>query len=193
MSPAGFRGCSTGSGSAGVCASCTRVVLMTTDIISIGADEFGASSISVLLLAAADAGYVVLCVLFLTRIWRFPKEVWADTALILLMGIVVARLVLAPLDPVQASPPYWISMGATAITVLAAADLLLLPKDLPSLYAVATPAFGRAAELPLLPGVARTEFWLALGAWAAVAAWVVISWFAPRWPSGPEPSVAVAS
>jgi hypothetical protein len=53
---------------------------MTTDIVSIGADEFGASSISVLLLAAADAGYVVLCVLFLTRIWRFPKEVWADTA-----------------------------------------------------------------------------------------------------------------
>ena len=165
-------------------------------------------------------------------------SLWAFGALLylLLMGIILARLVLAPLDPVEASPPYWISMGATAITVLAGAELLGLPRDLPSLaatrssvegitlflwafgtwwfpflvlltiwryrrltqpvyeqtlwsmvfplgmYAVATDAYGRAAGLPLLPGVAAAEVWLALAAWVVVAAWMVVSWFAPGWP-----------
>lgn len=64
-------------------------------------------------------------------------SLWAFGALLylLLMGIILARLVLAPLDPADASPPYWISMGATAITVLAGAELLLLPQNLPSLMA----------------------------------------------------------
>lgn len=166
-------------------------------------------------------------------------SLWAFGALLylLLMGIILARLILAPLQPAEATPPYWISMGATAITVLAGAELLLLPQNLPSLaaarssiegltlflwafgtwwfpflilltvwryrklatpmyeqtlwsmvfplgmYAVATEAYGRAAALPLLPGIAATEVWLALIAWAAVAVWMVVSWFAPRWPS----------
>jgi len=166
-------------------------------------------------------------------------SLWAFGALLylLLMGIVLARLVLAPLEPVQASPPYWISMGATAITVLAGAELLLLPQNLPSIvaarasiegitlflwafgtwwfpflvlltvwryrkmskpvyeqtlwsmvfplgmYAVATEAYGRAAGLPLLPGIAGAELWLALASWLAVAIWMVISWFATSLPS----------
>ncbi len=170
-------------------------------------------------------------------------SLWAFGALLylLLMGIILARLVLAPLDPVDASPPYWISMGATAITVLAGAELLLLPQSLPSLaaarssvegitlflwafgtwwfpflivltvwryrrltspryeqtlwsmvfplgmYAVATDAYGRAAGLPLLPGIASAETWLALVAWAAVAVWMVVAWFAP---AGPGPATA---
>lgn len=165
-------------------------------------------------------------------------SLWAFGALLylLLMGIILARLVLAPLDPVEASPPYWISMGATAITVLAGAELLGLPRDLPSLaasrssvegitlflwafgtwwfpflvlltiwryrrltqpvyeqtlwsmvfplgmYAVATDAYGRAADLPLLPGIAAAEVWLAVAAWVVVAVWMVVSWFAPGWP-----------
>lgn len=168
-------------------------------------------------------------------------SLWAFGALLylLLMGIILARLVLAPLDPMEASPPYWISMGATAITVLAGADLLLFPPDLPSLAAsrstiegftlflwafgtwwfpflvlltvwryrrlhapvyeqtlwsmvfplgmdaVATDAYGRAAGLPLLPGIARVEIWLALAAWAAVAGWMLASWFSPGWPASP--------
>lgn len=64
-------------------------------------------------------------------------SLWGFGALLylLLMGVILARLVLAPLDPVQATPAYWISMGATAITVLAGAELLRLPPDLPSLAA----------------------------------------------------------
>lgn len=166
-------------------------------------------------------------------------SLWAFGALLylLLMGVILARLLLAPLDPLQVSPPYWISMGATAITVLAGADLLTLPHGLPSLvaarssiegltlflwafgtwwfpflvlltvwrylklarpayeqtlwsmvfplgmYAVATDAFGRAAGLPLLPGIAAAEIWLALAAWVSVAAWMAVSWFAPARPA----------
>lgn len=64
-------------------------------------------------------------------------SLWAFGALLylLLMGIILARLVLAPLDPAEATPPYWISMGATAITVLAGAELMLLPQTLPSIVA----------------------------------------------------------
>lgn len=64
-------------------------------------------------------------------------SLWAFGALLylLLMAIVLARLTLARLDPVEASPPYWISMGATAITVFAGAELLRLPADLPSIAA----------------------------------------------------------
>ena len=130
----------------------------------------------------------------------------------------------------------WLSLGATAISVLAGAQLLL-PQSLPSLasahssiegftlflwafgtwwfpfpilltvwryrklaelayeqtlwsmvfplamYAVATHAYGRAAGLPLLPGIAAVELWLALAAWLAVAGWIVVSLCAPGWPS----------
>lgn len=51
---------------------------------------------------------------------------------VLLMAIILARLLLLPLDAAAASPPYWITMGATAITVFAGADLLRLSPSLPS-------------------------------------------------------------
>jgi tellurite resistance protein TehA-like permease len=220
---------------------------MATGILSIGEAGFGQEALSMALLAVAGLGYAVLCLLFVLRGWRFPRELWADTArperafsfytfvaasnvlavrldsaglagpgrglavagavawlllayailarvmlaprkpapeaavngswliwvvgtqsvsvaisvlgaglglqpsvaalaavvlwgfgmvlYLLLMGIILARLVLAPLDPVQATPPYWITMGATAITVVAGADLLGLPRDLPALLA----------------------------------------------------------
>jgi tellurite resistance protein TehA-like permease len=167
-------------------------------------------------------------------------SLWAFGALLylLLMAIILARLLLLPLDPAQASPPYWVSMGATAITVFAGAQLLRLPASLPSvvearstvagfslflwafgswwipflvlltiwrylspelrvyeqtlwsmvfplgMYAVATDAFAEAAHLPLLKPIAAAEVWLALLAWAAVAAWMVISWIRPGWPAG---------
>ncbi len=62
-------------------------------------------------------------------------SLWAVGVLlyVLLMAIILARLLLVPLDPRQASPSYWISMGATAITVFAGAHLLRLSPSLPSL------------------------------------------------------------
>lgn len=173
-----------------------------------------------------------LAALVAVSLWAFGAVLY-----LLLMAIILARLVLARLDPVQASPPYWISMGATAITVLAGAELLRLPQSLPSLlatragieaitfflwafgtwwfpflivltiwryrmlaepvyeqtlwsmvfplgmYAVATDAYGSIAGLQQLHVIAAAELWLALVAWGIVAAWMVISWFAPRWPS----------
>jgi len=64
-------------------------------------------------------------------------SLWAIGVLlyVLLMAIILARLLLLPLDPAQASPPYWIIMGATAITVFAGAHLLRLSPSLPSLVA----------------------------------------------------------
>ena len=64
-------------------------------------------------------------------------SLWALGAIlyVLLMAIILARLILMPLDPAQATPPYWITMGATAITVVAGAYLLGLPGDLSAVAA----------------------------------------------------------
>jgi tellurite resistance protein TehA-like permease len=43
------------------------------------------------------------------------------------------------------------------------------------MYGVATDTFGDAAHLPLLRSLASAEVWLALIAWAGVAAWMVAS------------------
>ncbi len=46
---------------------------------------------------------------------------------LILMATITARLLLAPMTGSELTPPYWINMGATAITVLAGARLLALP------------------------------------------------------------------
>lgn len=50
---------------------------------------------------------------------------------ILLMAVIVIRLVLVEMSPEELTPPYWITMGATAITVYAAAHILAVPGRLP--------------------------------------------------------------
>jgi tellurite resistance protein TehA-like permease len=50
---------------------------------------------------------------------------------LLLITIILARLVLRELRPEALTPPYWITMGATAITVFAASRLLAVPSLLP--------------------------------------------------------------
>jgi tellurite resistance protein TehA-like permease len=44
---------------------------------------------------------------------------------ILLIGLIFYRWTFFPMGPDQATPPYWINMGALAITTLAASNLLL--------------------------------------------------------------------
>lgn len=53
---------------------------------------------------------------------------WATGSVLylVLITIITARLLLSGMTPAELSPPYWINMGATAITVLAGARLLLL-------------------------------------------------------------------
>lgn len=50
---------------------------------------------------------------------------------LMLTGLVTTRLLDDPVTPHALSPAYWVYMGATAITVLAAATILSLPATLP--------------------------------------------------------------
>ncbi|MGH7775783.1 MAG: tellurite resistance/C4-dicarboxylate transporter family protein [Candidatus Dormibacterales bacterium] len=83
-----------------------------------------------------------------TSFWAFGAVLY-----VILMAIILARLILLELNPIQASPPYWISMGATAITVVAGAHLLELPHQLPTIL----------ATRPVIQGV--TFLLWAFGSW----------------------------
>ncbi|HKA11019.1 MAG TPA: tellurite resistance/C4-dicarboxylate transporter family protein [Candidatus Dormibacteraeota bacterium] len=78
--------------------------------------------------------------------------VWAAGAVLylLLMALMIARLLLVDLTPEELGPDYWITMGAAAITVLVAADLL-----------------GAAQWLPVHPGFVRDVGFMlwAFGTW----------------------------
>lgn len=74
---------------------------------------------------------------------------------LVILVLVLARMLLRPLRPADATPPYWIIMGAAAITVLAGAQLLQLP---------ATPAL--TLIRPLLGG-------------ASIAFWAFATWLTP--------------
>lgn len=71
-------------------------------------------------------------------LWSFAVVLY-----LLLMGVVMSRLVLVEVSPEELTPPYWITMGATAITVFAASRILEVPGSLPvSAAAVRDAAFG---------------------------------------------------
>ncbi len=75
---------------------------------------------SVLLATAATGMWSVALVLYL-----------------LLVTLIVLRWLTVPMTPATLGPPYWILMGATAITVLAGARILGLPAGLPVVRATA--------------------------------------------------------
>jgi tellurite resistance protein TehA-like permease len=50
---------------------------------------------------------------------------------LLLVSLIMLRWLTVPMTPATLGPPYWILMGATAITVLAGAKILSLPGALP--------------------------------------------------------------
>ncbi len=76
---------------------------------------------------------------------------------------VAARLMLYPLDPADLTPPYWVAMGATAITVLAGARIVEMA-DAPMV----------AATRGLIAG-ASVVFW-AFGSWL-IPALVAAGWW----------------
>ncbi|MGH3123846.1 MAG: tellurite resistance/C4-dicarboxylate transporter family protein, partial [Streptosporangiaceae bacterium] len=53
------------------------------------------------------------------------------------VGLILLRWLTVPMTPATLGPPYWILMGATAITVLAGARVLTLPADIPVVAATA--------------------------------------------------------
>ncbi len=143
---------------------------------------------------------------------------------LVLVTLIMLRWLTVPMTPAALGPPYWILMGATAITVRAGAQILALPSSVPvrlatggfvegfsfvlwsfgtwwipllivlglwrhlshhwpftyenalwsvvfplGMYSVATLTFGAAANLSYMEPVARTMFWIAVGAWICVA------------------------
>jgi tellurite resistance protein TehA-like permease len=144
---------------------------------------------------------------------------------LMIVTLILLRWLTVPMTPATLGPPYWILMGATAISVLAGARDLALPADIlvvratagfiegftfalwafgtwwipllvilglwryirrhwpltyePTLwsfvfplgmYSVATLTFGKAAHLAFMEPLARFMLWVAVAAWALVAA-----------------------
>ena len=152
---------------------------------------------------------------------------WCVGLLLYLMvvALILLRWLTVPMTPATLGPPYWILMGATAISVLAGARDLTLPAGIPvvratagfvegftfalwafgtwwiplliilglwrhvrrhwpltyeptlwsvvfplGMYSVATLTFGKAAHLAFMEPLARFMLWVAVAAWALVAA-----------------------
>jgi len=144
---------------------------------------------------------------------------------LMLVALILLRWLTVPMTPAALGPPYWILMGATAITVRAGAQLLAFPPGLPAIgavsglvsgfsfvlwsfgtwwvplliilglwrhvrqhwplayetalwsvvfplgmYSAATFAFGHVTGLAFMEPAARAMLWVAVAAWAAVAA-----------------------
>ena len=144
---------------------------------------------------------------------------------LLVVALILMHWLADPMTPATLGPPYWILMGATAISVLAGAQLLGLPAGIPvvrattgfvegftfalwafgtwwipllvilglwrhvrrhwplayeptlwsvvfplGMYSVATFTFGKVAHLAFMQPLARFMFWVAVAAWALVAA-----------------------
>ena len=171
----------------------------------------------------------------LLPIWRSQATLLATAAVslwsvglvlyLVLVSLIMLRWLIVPMTPAALGPPYWILMGATAITVLAGAKNLALPGTLPivrataafiegssfalwafgtwwipllvvlglwrhvrrqwplsyeptlwsivfplGMYSVATLTFGAASHLNFMEPLARFMLWVAVGAWALVAA-----------------------
>ena len=180
--------------------------------------------------------------------WLAPVAagLWCTGLLLYLMVVtlILLRWLTVPMTPATLEPPYWILMGATAISVLAGARDLALPARIPvvratagfvegftfalwafgtwwiplliilglwryigrrwplsyeptlwsvvfplGMYSVATLAFGKAAGLTFMEPLARFMLWVAVAAWALVAAAFLARFV--RHPAGP-PSAAQA-
>ena len=83
----------------------------------------------------------------LVRVWPSQGRLLAAAAIalwsvglmlyLLLVSLIFLRWLTVALTPATLSPPYWILMGATAITVLAGTDILNLPAAFPAVSAIA--------------------------------------------------------
>jgi tellurite resistance protein TehA-like permease len=80
-------------------------------------------------------------------VWRSQSGLLAPAAVglwsvglvlyLLLVALILLRWLTVPMTPQTLGPPYWILMGATAITVLGGARILNLPSALPAVRATA--------------------------------------------------------
>ncbi len=83
-------------------------------------------AVSIAVLTSARSALATTYVLIAVALWAFGVVLY-----LLLMGIILARLMLTEVRAEDLTPPYWITMGATAITVLAAGEILRVSERLP--------------------------------------------------------------
>lgn len=83
---------------------------------------------------------------------------------LVLVVLVTLRLLDIPVSPEALDPTYWILMGATGSTVLAGADILMMPKDLPVLV-VSHEVVAGGSVLMWAVGTWWVPLLLALGVW----------------------------
>jgi tellurite resistance protein TehA-like permease len=104
-----------------------------------GLDVLGlrAVAISASLLAAAWPGLASTLVPVAACLWCVGVVLYAGVA-----ALIVLRWLTVPVTPATLRPPYWLLMGATAISVRAGAQLLALPAGLPARAATASVVAG---------------------------------------------------
>jgi tellurite resistance protein TehA-like permease len=98
---------------------------------------------------------------------------------LLLVSLILQRWLTVPMTPETLGPPYWILMGATAITVLAGAKLLSLPATLPAIRATAGFVDGSSFVLWAF-GTWWIPLLVVLGCWRHIR---------HRWPLSYEPTL----
>lgn len=101
-------------------------LVMATGILSVAAHLLGFTLFARLLFAGNLAAYGLLWLLTVLRLGCCFRLVVADLtnpAYFVIILLIIYRLLLHPLKPEQFVPPYWINMGAAAITTLAGTSL----------------------------------------------------------------------
>ena len=97
---------------------------------------------------------------------------------LLIAGLVAADLLTYPVRPAEVGPPYWVFMGATAISVLAGAQILHLPAD-PLSTAAHSVVSGLSVVLWAF-GTWLIPLLIAVGAWRHLLRRVPLS-YEPGW------------
>jgi tellurite resistance protein TehA-like permease len=111
---------------------------------------------------------------FATGLWSLGLVLY-----LLLVSLILLRWLTVAMTPQALGPPYWILMGATAITVLAGAEILGLPGALPAVRATAGFVEGSCYALWAF-GTWWIPLLVVLGCWRHVR---------QRWPLTYEPAL----
>lgn len=109
---------------------------MATGIVSLAAYQIGLGAVAWALFAIAGVAYLVLWWLTILRIIRHPHAVFADLidhlrgpGFFTMVSLIFYRYTFFHFEPGDLSPPYWINMGAMAISALAGSLLIVNAAD----------------------------------------------------------------
>ena len=98
---------------------------------------------------------------------------------VVIAALVLTSLLQYPVRPAELSPAYWVFMGATAISVLAGAQILLLPAD--PLVTAARPVIAGLCVILWAFGTWLIPFLLGMGVWRHLIRRVKLSYEPALW------------